>query len=206
MPVALPVVALVGRPNVGKSSLFNRIVGVRRAIIADQPGTTRDRSYETIDWGGKTFLLVDTAGLTTRGMDELAEAAEEQARAAVTEAELLLVVTDVLSGLTALDEAVAAIVRRSDKPSLLVVNKCDTGERGQQSPDFYRLGLGDPHSVSAQHGTGIADVLDEVVTLLPSIEGAVEHANSPPRVAIVGRPNVGKSSLLNWFAGQDRAL
>lgn len=206
MTVALPVVALVGRPNVGKSSLFNRIVGVRHAIVADQPGTTRDRSYATIDWGGKTFLLVDTAGLTTRGMDELAEAAEEQARAAVIEAELLLVVADVLSGVTAPDETIASVARRSEKPSLLLVNKCDTRERGHQAPDFYRLGLGEPYSVSAQHGIGIADVLDEVVGLLPSIEDTAESTNSLPRVAIVGRPNVGKSSLLNWFAGQDRAL
>ena len=206
MTITLPIVALVGRPNVGKSSLFNRIVGSRQAIVEDLPGTTRDRSYETVNWGGKDFLLVDTAGLNTRGLDELAEAAEDQARAAVEEAELLLVVTDVLSGVTDLDEAVAAVVRRGEKPALLLVNKCDTSARNQQAPDFYRLGLGDPLPVSAQHGLGVADVLDGVAARLPETEPLPLDPDAPPRLAIVGRPNVGKSSLLNLLAGEERAL
>lgn len=206
MNVDLPIVALVGKPNVGKSSLFNRIVGRRQAIVEDRPGTTRDRSYETVNWGGKDFLLVDTAGLNTRGLDELAEAAEDQAKAALAEADLLLVVVDVLVGITDRDEAVAAVVRRGEKPALLLVNKCDTVARKQQAPDFYRLGLGEPYAVSAQHGLGVADLLDAAAARLPETEMAAPDPSAPPRLAIVGRPNVGKSSLLNRLAGEERAL
>ncbi len=206
MNVDLPIVALVGRANVGKSSLFNRIVGGRRAIVENMPGTTRDRSYDTANWGGKDFLLVDTAGLNTEGLGELAEAAEDQARAALAEADLLLVVVDVLAGITDRDEAVAAIVRRGETPALLLVNKCDTPARDEQAPDFYRLGLGDPHAVSAQHGLGVADVLDALAGRLPETKTAPPDLAAPPRLAIVGRPNVGKSSLLNRLAGEERAL
>ena len=206
MNVDLPIVALVGRPNVGKSSLYNRMVGRRQAIVEDLPGTTRDRSYETVNWGGRDFLLVDTAGLSTRGLDELAEAAEEQARFALAEADLLLLVTDVLGGVTDRDEAVAGVIRRGDKPFLLLVNKCDTAARAQEAPDYFRLGLGEPHPVSAQHGHGVADALDRIVQLLPDSDAVADEDDRRPRLAIVGRPNVGKSSLLNLLAGENRAL
>ena len=206
MNLDLPIVALIGRPNVGKSSLYNRIVGRRQAIVEDLPGTTRDRSSQTVNWGGRDFLLVDTAGLHTRGLDELAEAAEEQARAALGEADLLVLVTDVLGGITDRDQAVAAVARRGDKPAILLVNKCDTAARAQDAPDYFRLGLGEPLPVSAQHGHGVADALDRIVELLPDTEAVADLRDDRPRLAIVGRPNVGKSSLLNLLAGEDRAL
>ncbi len=217
-----PIVALVGRPNVGKSTLFNRIVGRRVAVVHDEPGTTRDRQYAETEWNGVSFLVVDTGGLellpeavaTGRrpGPDRvLAQDSapyiplmRAQAETAIQEADAIIFVTDVATGLTAADEEVAAILRRADCPVFLVPNKVDNPRLEYDALEFYALGLGRLFPVSAIHGRGVADLLDEVVKdLEPS---ALDREAPGARFAIVGRPNVGKSSLLNTLLGENRVI
>ena len=202
---AQPLVAIVGRPNVGKSTLFNRLVGGRVAVVEDIPGTTRDRIYGEIEWRGRGMAVVDTAGIAWRQPAPVALEAEAQARLAAAEADLSLVVVDVMTGPTELDMLVAREVQRSGRPHLLVVNKTDTPQHRDRVSEFYSLGLGEPFAVSAMHGTATGDLLDAIQSRLPQVEYRVE-TDLRPRLAIVGRPNVGKSSLVNELLGESRSL
>lgn len=198
-----PVVAIVGRPNVGKSTLFNRLVGRRIAIVEDVPGVTRDRLYHDTDWQGYEFTLADTGGITDKP-EGLETEVRKQAEQALSEADVILFVVDVREGLTADDFAIADILRRSERPVILVANKVDNFEDLSILQEFYRLGLGDPFPISAAHGLNVGDLLDKIVELLPhKIE---EESRQGTRVAIVGRPNVGKSSLVNRLLGEDRVI
>ena len=199
------LVAIVGRPNVGKSTLFNRLMGSRVAVVADQPGTTRDRIYGEIEWRGRGLAIVDTAGIAWRDPAPVAAHAEAQARLAAAEADLALIVTDATTGPTELDQTVAREVLRAGRPHLLVVNKVDAPQHRDRVPEFYALGLGDPMAISAMHGTATGDLLDAMADRLPGTEYRAV-ADTRPRIAIVGRPNVGKSSLLNALLGEARAL
>jgi len=199
-----PLVAIVGRPNVGKSTLFNRLVEEPRAIVEDLPGTTRDRLYADAVWGGVAFTLIDTGGLVLWSEDELTMQVRRQVELAMAEAEAILFMVDVTEGLTAGDEEIAGLLRVSQKPLFLVVNKADNEARRLAATEFYSLGLGEPYPLSALHGTGTGDLLDALVASFPPRE-EVEEAEGV-RVAIVGRPNVGKSSLLNALLGWERAI
>lgn len=220
-----PIVALVGRPNVGKSTLFNRLVGQRKAIVEDLAGTTRDRLYGDADWAGRDFIVVDTGGLDfdsnppppasqTEATGFQAGVASrlflreirEQAEIAIAEAEVIVFLVDGEAGLTSADQDVATLLRRTDKPVLLAVNKADNQKRRGEAVEFYALGLGDPIPVSALHGTGTGDLLDAIVAGLPPTEEADEVEDETIKIAIVGRPNVGKSSLLNKLLGEDRVI
>jgi GTP-binding protein len=208
--VAKPVVAIVGRPNVGKSTLFNKLIGERQAIIEDVPGTTRDRIYGQADWNGVAFTLIDTGGIqiTTAAEDQadaLVEQVRGQAEAAIAEADAILFLVDARDGITSADESVAAELRKAGKPILLVANKADSEERRLRSAEFYQLGLGDPIAISAYHGTGVGDLLDELVKRLPP-SPVTDEEDETVKVAIVGRPNVGKSALLNALLGEARAI
>ena len=202
-----PIVAIVGRPNVGKSTLFNRLVGERLAITHEVPGTTRDRLYAEAEWGGVSFILVDTAGLELRTPNsdgDLMAQVRAQAQVAIAEADVILFLVDVKDGLTAGDEEVAQVLRRTAKPVLLAVNKAESQARREEAVEFYALGLGELYPISALHGTGTGDLLDQVVSAFP-----VEEEEEEPeaiKIAIVGRPNVGKSSLLNKILGQERSI
>jgi GTPase len=208
--VSKPIVAIVGRPNVGKSTLFNRLIGERRAIVEDVPGTTRDRVYGTADWGGIEFTVVDTAGLqdereiSASSSAEIARRTREQAQSAIDEADVIVFMVDAKAGLTAGDQEVAELLRRTDKPTIIVANKADNLGRREDAVEFYALGLGDPLPVSAIHGAGSGDLLDRIVEALPEFEE--EPETEGPNVAIVGRPNVGKSRLLNALLGQERSI
>ena len=208
--MARPIVAIVGRPNVGKSTLFNRLIGERRAIVEDEPGTTRDRVYGTTDWGGVEFTLVDTGGLQHEreiGAETAAEIARhtrDQAHVAIGEADVIIFMVDAREGINAGDHEVAEILRRADKPTILVANKAESSARRDSVFEFYELGLGDPIPISSYHGTGTGDLLDRVVEALPLVEE--DEAPEGPAIAIVGRPNVGKSRLLNALIGQERAI
>ncbi len=208
--MAKPIVAIVGRPNVGKSTLFNRLVGERRAIVQDEPGTTRDRVYGTTDWGGIEFTIVDTGGLlddreiSNASLTEIARHTQDQATSAIAEADVIVFVVDAKAGLTSGDHEVADILRRADKPTVLAANKADSLDRRDAAVDFYNIGLGDPIPISAYHGGGTGDLLDRVVEALPEAEE--EEESEGPRIAIAGRPNVGKSRLLNALLGQERAI
>ena len=208
--MAKPIVAIVGRPNVGKSTLFNRLVGERRAIVQDEPGTTRDRVYGTTDWGGIEFTIVDTGGLlddreiSSASLTEIAHHTQDQATSAIAEADVIVFVVDAKAGLTSGDHEVADILRRADKPTILAANKADSLDRRDAAVDFYNIGLGDPIPISAYHGGGTGDLLDRVVEALPEAEE--EEESEGPRIAIAGRPNVGKSRLLNALLGQERAI
>lgn len=211
--MALPLVAVVGRPNVGKSALFNRVIGERRAIVDPMAGLTRDRLYGESEWRGRRFVIVDTAGLVL-GKDrdevpaqrELRRRMEEQSRLAIEEADCVLFVLDVREGLTAVDRDIAELLRRSKTPLLLVANKADGRGREVLANEFYELGLGDPWVISALHGTGSGDLLDAVVERLPPARPEVVGDEVAGRIAILGRPNVGKSSLLNAVLGDERSL
>jgi len=219
--VRKPIVALVGRPNVGKSTLFNRIVGRRRAIVEDIPGTTRDRLYGDAEWNGVPFSIVDTGGLEiiqsrrkrTPGDEPqplstasvgFIEEIREQAEIAIAEADLIIMLVDVVDGMTPADEDVANVLRRTDSPVLVAVNKVDNRQREQAAFEFYALGLGEVYPISALHGTGIGDLLDEIIVSLPVLEE--EEEPDALKIALVGRPNVGKSSLLNKLLGEERAI
>jgi len=202
--VARAVVAIVGRPNVGKSTLFNRLVGERIAIVEDLPGTTRDRIYATTEWRGREFSMIDTGGLDDPKAGEMEAAVRRQAEAAITEADVVLFVVDAQSGILPVEHEVADLLRRSGKPVLLVANKADSWRGEAQSAEFYELGLGTPLTVSAIQGIGTGDLLDAVVERLPA--PVEETETSDVRIAIIGRPNVGKSSFLNALVGSERAV
>jgi GTP-binding protein len=202
-----PLVAIVGRPNVGKSTLFNRLVGQRLAIVEDLPGTTRDRLYADAEWNGRIFTLVDTGGLELGTSDDLTARVVAQARLAIEEADVIVLLVDSGGGITAADADVADLLRRSGKAVVLGANKADNPARRQDAVEFYTLGLGEPITLSATQGTGTGDLLDAVTDALPPADED-EDAEAPglPRIAIVGRPNVGKSSLVNSVLGQDRVI
>ena len=201
-----PIVAIVGRPNVGKSALFNKLIGRRVSIVEDTPGVTRDRIYGESDWNGRRFTLIDTGGIEPRTDSEILTFMREQAEIAISHADVIVFLTDIRTGLTASDQEVAAMLLRSGKPIVLAVNKMDSV--GTVDPDFYEfynLGLGDPIAVSAVHGHGTGDLLDECVKYFPP-EGEDEEDDDRIQVAIIGKPNVGKSSLTNKILGQQRTI
>jgi GTP-binding protein len=199
-----PVVTLVGRPNVGKSTLFNRLIEERLAIVEDVPGTTRDRIYADARWGGLTLTFVDTGGLLPDSNGDLMASVRDQVEIAIAEAEVIVFLVDAKEGLTATDLDIAALLRRCNKPVILAANKADNESRRQAAVEFYELGLGDPHPISALHGTGTGDLLDAILDVVPP-EQPEEEAEGV-RIAIVGRPNVGKSLLLNTILGEDRMI
>jgi GTPase len=217
----LPIVALVGRPNVGKSTLFNRLVGERKSIIEDEPGTTRDRVYAPAEWTNRPFLLVDTGGMDIAATEKAPRKGDQpetlslasrdfvreirqQAEIAIEEADVVVFLTDARDGLTEADRDVAEILRRSSKPVVLTVNKADNESRRQAALEFYELSLGDPYPISALHGTGTGDLLDAIVALIREVPEEPEV--DAVRIAIIGRPNVGKSSLLNALLQEERAI
>jgi len=199
------LVAIVGRPNVGKSTLFNRLTKTRHAIVSDEAGTTRDRQYGKCEWVGREFSVVDTGGWVVNSDDIFEEEIRKQVTIATEEADVILFLVDVNTGVTDLDEAVAAILRRTDKPVILVANKTDNSDQQWQAADFYSLGLGDPFCISSATGSGTGDLLDLVLEKLPKEADSIEELDLP-RIAVVGRPNVGKSSLTNAFIGEDRHI
>jgi GTP-binding protein len=199
-----PVVAVVGAPNVGKSSLVNRIMGRRGAVVAEEPGTTRDRGYNRAEWAGREFVLVDTGGMEPAAKVGLQPLVTLQAGVAVEEADVILHVVDSRIGTTEADAAIARQLRRARGKVVLAVNKLDNPSDDTERYGFYSLGEGEPHAISALHGIGVGDLLDEVVSLLPELEPDEEEGL--PRLAIVGRPNVGKSTLLNRLLGAERAV
>ncbi|MBQ5831892.1 MAG: ribosome biogenesis GTPase Der [Selenomonadales bacterium] len=199
------LVAIVGRPNVGKSTLFNRFTQTRHAIVADEAGTTRDRQYGKCEWTGREFSIVDTGGWVVNSDDIFEEEIRKQVLIAVEEADVVLFLVDVQNGVTDLDQQVASILRRSKTPVILVSNKTDNYELQYNSAEFYSLGLGDPFCVSALTGSGTGDLLDMVVEKLPA-PTPDEETEEIPRFAVVGRPNVGKSSIVNAFIGEDRNI
>ena len=204
--MAKPVVAIVGRPNVGKSMLFNKLTGRRMAIVEDTPGVTRDRLYGTCEWNGREFTLVDTSGIEPSTENEMLQFMRRQAEIAISTADVIVMVTDVTVGMTAADAEVATMLKRAKKPVVIAVNKCD--KVGSVNPDvyeFYGLGLGDPIEVSAIHGHGTGDLLDACVENFPEYEEE-EIEEDRIRVAIIGKPNVGKSSLLNQILGVERVI
>ena len=198
------MVAIVGAPNVGKSTFLNRVLGRRQAVVADEPGTTRDRSYNRAEWAGREFLLVDAGGMQPRARAGLEALVTLQAQVAVEEADVILHLVDARLGVTEADAAIAKELRASKKGVVLAVNKLDNPADDSGRYPFYALGEGEPHAISANHGLGVGDLLDVIVSLLPE-EALAEEADLP-RVAIVGRPNVGKSTLLNHLLGSERAV
>ena len=199
-----PKIAIVGRPNVGKSSLFNRIVGSRKAIVESTSGTTRDRLYADIAWKGKAFTIVDTGGFEPAGRDDITRLVFKQLHAAIEEADIIFLVTDVTAGVTHLDRELAERLRKTSKRIYCIVNKADDRSRAAEAAEFYELGLGEPQVVSATNGTGIERLLDEVGRLIEKT--AIVGAPASVKVAIVGRPNVGKSSYLNSVFKEDRVI
>ena len=199
------LVAIVGRPNVGKSTLFNRLTNSRRAIVSDEAGTTRDRQYGKCEWNGREFSVVDTGGWVVNSDDIFEEEIRKQVIVATEEADLVLFLVDIKNGLTDLDQDVALILRRSKLPVVLVANKADDGKDLYGQYEFYKLGLGDPFCVSAATGSGTGDLLDYVLSKLP-VADASDIDNDTPRFAVVGRPNAGKSSIINAFIGEDRNI
>jgi GTP-binding protein len=199
------LVAIVGRPNVGKSTLFNRLTQSRQAIVTEVAGTTRDRQYGKVFWNGREFSLVDTGGWVVNSDDVMEDEINKQVRIAIEEADVILFVVDVMNGLTDLDMSVAQMLRQSKKQVVIVSNKADNFDLGHQSAEFYALGLGDPYSVSAINGSGTGDLLDHIVTLF-SKENDEENFEEIPRFAVVGRPNAGKSSMVNALIGEERNI
>ena len=199
------IVAIVGRPNVGKSTLFNRLTQSRQAIVNEEAGTTRDRQYGKVDWTGKEFSLVDTGGWVINSDDVFEEEINKQVQVALDEADVILFVVDVLNGITDLDIEVAKILRRNKKPVIVVANKADNFEMHAEAAEFYSFGLGDPFCVSAINGSNSGDLLDKIIEILPE-EKNEELEEELPRIAVIGRPNAGKSSLINAFIGEDRHI
>ena len=200
-----PIIAIVGRPNVGKSTIFNRVIGDRLAIVEDKPGVTRDRLYGSGEWNGRAFSIVDTGGIEIDGEDEIMKSVRMQAELAVEEADVIIFMVDAKAGLTHADDEVAQMLLRSRKPIVVAVNKVDNLNRRDDIYEFYNLGFGDPIAISGSHGMGIGDLLDAAVEKLPVIEE--EHYDDDViRVALIGRPNVGKSSLVNALLGEERVI
>ena len=201
----LPVVAIIGRPNVGKSTLVNRLCQSREAIVHDQPGVTRDRTYQEGFWGDRTFRVVDTGGLVFDDDSEFLPEIREQANLALAEAAVAVVIVDGQQGLMAADQAISEWLRGQGVPVLLAVNKCESPDQGlAMAAEFWGLGLGEPHPISAIHGAGTGDLLDRVISFLPATSEV--EGEEPVQLAIIGRPNVGKSSLLNAICGENRAI
>ncbi|MGM9630310.1 ribosome biogenesis GTPase Der [Butyricicoccus sp.] len=204
--MAKPIVAIVGRPNVGKSQLFNRLAGKRLSIVEDTPGITRDRLYADSEWRGRAFQVVDTGGIEPSTDNEILKFMRMQAEIAINAADVIVLMTDLHSGITATDEDVATMLRRSRKPVVLAVNKCD--RPGQEPPEFYEfynLGLGEPYAISALHGYGTGDLLDACYEYFPE-EDEDEEDSQYIKVAVIGKPNVGKSSLINQILGEQRVI
>ena len=204
--MAKPIVAIVGRPNVGKSTLFNKLIGQRLSIVDDTPGVTRDRIYGECEWCSRKMLLVDTGGIEPYSEDVILSQMRQQAQLAIEAASVIIFVTDLRSGIVATDEEVASMLQKSGRPVVLCVNKCDTpGELPPEFYEFYNLGLGEPVAVSSVHGMGTGDLLDEVLKQLPD---TMEEDEEKERiqVALIGKPNVGKSSLVNRICGQERSI
>ena len=205
--MAKPVVAIVGRPNVGKSTLFNKLIGTRLSIVDDKPGVTRDRIYGDCEWLNHHFLLVDTGGIEPYSNDVILKQMRTQAELAIETADVIILVTDIRSGVLASDMEVASMLQKSNKPVVLCVNKCDTvGTPDPEFYEFYNLGLGDPIAVSSTHGHGTGDLLDEVISYFPEDYEDEENDEEVINVAIIGKPNVGKSSLVNKISGTNRAI
>ncbi|GGF75356.1 GTPase Der [Paenibacillus albidus] len=203
--MARPVVAIVGRPNVGKSTIFNRLIGDRLAIVEDKPGITRDRIYGISDWNGKSFSVIDTGGIEIDGDDAILKSIRVQAELAIEEADVIVFMCEAKAGLTSSDEEVAQILFRSGKPIVLAINKVDNMKRADDIYEFYSLGFGDPIGISGSHGTGLGDLLDAVTERLPELTDD-EYDEDVIRVALIGRPNVGKSSLVNAILGEERVI
>ncbi len=209
-----PLVAIVGRPNVGKSTFFNRVIGEKLAIVEDLPGTTRDRLYGDGEWNGRQFTLIDTGGLefeTSQAViqdenptDEIARQTRHQANAAIEEADVIVFMVDAKTGLTTTDREISDLLRQTHKPVILAANRADSEERRLNSVEFYELGIGDPIAVSSYHGTNTGDLLDKIAEMLPEQPEEVDDATI--RIAIIGRPNVGKSRMLNALLGQERVI
>ena len=202
------IVAIVGRPNVGKSTLFNRLTQTRHAIVSEEAGTTRDRQYGKCEWTGQEFSVIDTGGWVVNSDDIFEEEIRKQVQLATDEADVILFLVDVQTGITDLDEQVASILRRTKQPDrvILVVNKADNNQDTYQAAEFYGLGLGDPFCISAATGSGTGDLLDHVLSKFPAPRAEQEAEPDVPRFAVVGRPNVGKSSLVNAFIGEERHI
>lgn len=201
-----PIVAIVGRPNVGKSTIFNMLAGSRISIVDDTPGVTRDRIFADADWLDRNFTIIDTGGIETDTDDNMINRIREQAEIAIETANVILFVCDVKSGLTDADKSVADILRRADKPVVLCINKVDSFEKYESYVyEFYSLGIGDPHPISALGKLGLGEMLDELISHFPE-KSIKEEEDETPRIAIVGRPNSGKSSLINKLTGEDRAI
>lgn len=204
--MSLPIVAVVGRPNVGKSTLFNKLVGKRLSIVEDTPGVTRDRIYSKCEWRNREFMIVDTGGIEPASDDVILVQMRRQAQVAIEKADVIVFLTDMRCGVTADDYEVASMLQKSGKPVILAVNKCDgIGEPPPEFYEFYNLGMGDPFPVSALHGHGSGDLLDEIFKYFPK-EDTPEYDEEYIKVAVIGKPNVGKSSLINRIAGEERAI
>ena len=201
----MSIVAIVGRPNVGKSTLFNRLVGKRQAIVDQTAGVTRDRHYGKTDWNGREFSVIDTGGYAENTDDIFEEQIRKQVMLAIEESDAVIFVVDVQTGITDYDQSIARILRKSDKPVIVAVNKVDHGGKIYDTFEFHALGLGDPVSIAAVNGSGTGDLLDKVLEMLPQ-EISPEKDHEIPHIAIVGRPNVGKSSLTNAFLGEERNI
>ncbi|MBE7062933.1 MAG: ribosome biogenesis GTPase Der [Clostridia bacterium] len=201
-----PILAVIGRPNVGKSTLFNKIIGQRLSIVEDTPGITRDRIYSDAEWFGRAFSVVDTGGIEPAGKDVILQEMRLQVQLAMDTADVILFITNLKEGVTANDMEIATMLQKSGKPTLLVVNKCDApGEVPVGVYEFYSLGIGDPYPVSSLHGMGLGDVIEKAISLFPE-EAAEEADNDSIKVAIVGKPNAGKSSLVNHILGENRMI
>jgi len=204
--MAKPVVAVVGRPNVGKSTLFNKLIGQRLSIVEDTPGVTRDRIFAECEWRGRKFMLADTGGIEPKTDDIILAQMRNQAQLAIDQADVIVLVTDLRAGVTANDQSVATMLQKSGKPVVLCVNKCDTpGAPPAEFYEFYNLGLGDPVAVSSVHGMGTGDLLDAVFEYMPAEEEEEEETDTI-KVAVIGKPNAGKSSLINCIAGEERSI